>query len=124
LWIRPPTGYQLRWLAAIGGRDRRSFAFEYLVSDRFALELASDPDPTRLLDYNAHLEATFGIDGTQVSAYVPNEPTFPELTLVWSHKRLQYRLYVMPLSPLAPPLIDPADFVPLVASVRYASPPN
>jgi hypothetical protein len=123
-WIRPPTGYELRWLAAIGGKDRRSFAFEYLVSDRFALELASDPDPTRALDYNAHVEATFEVDGTHVSAYVPNDPTLPELTLAWSHQRLQYRLYVMPLSPFDPAVIDPADFAPLVASVRYVSPPS
>jgi hypothetical protein len=119
-----PTGYQLRWLVAAGGEDRRSLAFEYLVSDRFTLELESNPDPTHPLGYNAHIGATFDIDGTQVSAYVPNDATFPMLTLAWAHEDMEYRLYVMPASLFDPPIIAPAEFAPLVADVRYASSPS
>jgi hypothetical protein len=95
-WMPAPTGYQLRWLVAAGGEDRRSLAYEYLVSDSFRLELESDPDPTPPLDYNAHVGATFDIDGTPVSVYVPNDATFPMLTLAWSHEDLEYRLHVCP----------------------------
>jgi hypothetical protein len=121
-WMPAPTGYQLRWLVAVGGEGRRSLAFEYLVSDSFRLELESDPDPTHPLDYNAHIGATFDIDGTQVSAYVPNDATFPMLTLAWTHEDMEYRLYVMPVSLFDQPLIAPAEFAPLVANVRYESP--
>jgi hypothetical protein len=117
-----PTGYQLRWLVAAGGEGRRSLAFEYLVSDSFTLELESDQDPTHPLDYNAHIGATFDIDGTQVSAYVPNDATFPMLTLSWAHEDMEYRLYVMPMSLFDQLLIAPAEFAPLVANVRYESP--
>jgi hypothetical protein len=120
-WMPAPTGYQLRWLVAVGGEGRRSLAFEYLVSDSFTLELESDPDPTQPLDYNAHIGATFDIDGTQVWAYVPNDPTFPMLKLAWTHGDMEYRLYVMPVSPFDPPIIAPAEFAPLVANVRYES---
>ena len=120
-WMRAPTGYQLRWLVAVGGEGRRSVAFEYLVSDSFTLELESDPDPTRPLDYNAHIGATFDIDGTRVFAYVPNDATFPMLTLAWTHEDMEYRLYVMPASPFDPPIIAPAEFAPLVANIRYES---
>ena len=121
-WMPAPTGYQLRWLLAVGGEGRRSLAFEYLVSDRFRLELESDPDPTHPLDYNAHIGDTFDIDGTQVSAYVPNEATYPMLTLAWTHEDMEYRLYVMPVSLFDPPIINPAEFAPLVANARYESP--
>jgi hypothetical protein len=120
-WMHPPTGYQLRWLVAVGGEGRRSLAFEYLVSDSFRLELESDSDPTHPLDYDAHIGATFDVNGTQVSAYVPNDPTFPMLTLAWIHEGMEYRLYVMPVSPFDPPIINPAEFAPLVANVRYES---
>jgi hypothetical protein len=120
-WMPAPTGYQLRWLVAVGGEGRRRLAFEYLVSDSFRLELESDPDPGHPLDYNAHIGATFDIDGTQVSAYVPNDATFPMLTLAWTHEDMEYRLYVMPVSPFDPPIIPPAEFAPLVAKVRYES---
>jgi hypothetical protein len=93
-----PTGYQLRWLVAVGGEGRRSLAYEYLVSDSFALELRSDPDPTPPLDYNAHVGATFDIDGTPVSAYVPSDANHTMLTLAWTHEDKEYRLYVMPAS--------------------------
>jgi hypothetical protein len=63
-WMPAPTGYQLRWLVAVGSERRQSLAFEYLVSDSFTLELESDPDPTHPLDYNAHIGATFDIDDT------------------------------------------------------------
>jgi hypothetical protein len=105
-----------------GGEGRRSLAFEYLVSDSFSLELESDPDRSHPLDYNAHIGATFDIDGTQVSTYVPNDATFPMLTLAWTHEEMEYRLYVMPVSPFDPPIINPAEFAPLVANVRYDSP--
>jgi hypothetical protein len=65
--------------------------------------------------------ATFDIDGTPVSVYVPNDATFPMLTLAWSHEDLEYRLHVMPVSPFDPPTIAPAEFAPLVADVRYES---
>lgn len=120
-WMPAPSGHQLRWLVAIGGEDRRTLAFEYLVSKSFALELESNPDPIHPLDYNAHVATTFDIDGTQVSAYVPNDDTFPMLTLAWTHKGVEYRLYVMPVSPFDPPIIAPAEFAPLVADVRYES---
>ena len=120
-WMPAPTGYQLRWLVAVGGEGRPSLAFEYLVSDGFTLELESDPDPTRPLGYNAHIGATFDIDGTRVSAYVPNDATFPMLTLAWTHEDMEYRLYVMPVSPFDPPIIAPAEFGSLVANVRYES---
>ncbi len=116
-----PTGYEFRWLVAVGGEGRRSLAYEYLVSDSFALELHSDPDPTPPLDYNAHEEATFDIDGTPVSAYVPSDATYTMLTLAWTHEDKEYRLYVMPASLLDRPIIAPAEFAPLVATVRYAS---
>jgi hypothetical protein len=119
-----PTGYQLRWLVAAGGEDRRSLAYEYLVSDSFTLELHSDPDPTPPLDYNAHVGATFDIDGTQVSAYVPNDATTAMLTLAWTHEDKRYRLYVMPASLFDRPIIAPAEFAPLVADVRYGSSPS
>jgi hypothetical protein len=121
-WLPAQTGYRLRWLVAVGGEGRRSLAFEYFVSDSFTLELESDPDPTHPLDYNAHIGGTFDIDGTQVSAYVPNDSTFPMLTLAWTHGDMEYRLYVMPVSAFDPPIIAPADFAPLVANVRYESP--
>jgi hypothetical protein len=76
--------------------------------------------PTHPLDYNAHIGGTFDIDGTQVSAYVPNDPTLPML-LAWTHEDMEYRLYVMPVSPFDPPIIAPAEFAPLVADVRYES---
>ncbi len=123
-WMPAPTGYQLRWLVAVGGEGRRSLAFEYLVSDSFRLELESDPDDTHPLDYNAHIGATFDIEGTQVSAYVPNDATFPRLTLAWTHEDMEYRLYVMPVTPFDPPIIVPAEFAPLVANIRYASSPS
>jgi hypothetical protein len=34
---------------------------------------------------------------------------------------MEYRLYVMPVSPFDPPIIAPAEFAPLVADVRYES---
>jgi hypothetical protein len=120
-WMPAPTGYRLRWLVAVGGEGRRSLAFEYLVSDSFTLELESDPDPTRSLDYNAHIGATFDIDGTRVFAYVPNDAIFPMLTLAWTHEDMEYRLYVMPVSLFDQPIIAPAEFAPLVANVRYES---
>jgi hypothetical protein len=120
-WMPAPTGYQLRWLVAVGGEGRRSLVFEYLVSDSLTLELQSDPDPTHPLDYNAHIGGTYDIDGTKVSAYVPNDPTFPMLTLAWTHEDMEYRLYVMPVSLFDPPIIAPAKFAPLVANVRYES---
>jgi hypothetical protein len=43
------------------------------------------------------------------------------LTLAWSHEDMEYRLYVMPVSPFNPPIINPAEFAPLVANVRYES---
>lgn len=123
-WMPAPTGYQLRWLVAVGGEDRRSLAYEYLVSESFTLELQSDSDPTPPLDYNAHIGATFDVDGTQVSAYVPNDATHPMLTLAWIHQEKEYRLYVMPALLFDRPIIVPAEFAPLVASVRYASSPS
>jgi hypothetical protein len=123
-WMPAPTGYQLRWLVAAGGEDRRSLAYEDLVSDSFTLELESDPDPTPPLDYNAHVGATFDIDGTRVSAYVPNDATTTMLTLAWTHEDKEYRLYVMPASLFDPPIIAPAEFAPLVANIRYASSPS
>jgi hypothetical protein len=123
-WMPAPTGYQLRWLVAVGGEGRRSLAYEYLVSDSFALELRSDPDPTPPLDYNAHVAATFDIDGTPVSAYVPSDPTHTMLTLAWTHEGKEYRLYVVPASLLDRPIIAAAEFAPLVANVRYASSPS
>ena len=77
--------------------------------------------PTRPLDYNAHIGATFDLDGTRVIAYVPNDAIFPMLTLAWTHEDMEYRLYVMPVSPFDPPIIAPAEFAPLVADVRYES---
>jgi hypothetical protein len=120
-WMPAPTGYQFRWLVAAGGEDRRSLAYEYLVSDSFRLELESYPDPSPPLDYNAHIGATFDIDGTRVFVYVPNDAIFPMLTLAWTHEDMEYRLYVMPVSPFDPPIIAPAEFAPLVAHVRYES---
>ncbi len=120
-WMPAPTAYELRWLVAVGGKGRRSLAFEYLVSNSSTLELESDPAPTPPLDYNAHVGATFDINGTQVSAYVPNDDTFAMLTLAWTHDDVEYRLYVVPVSPFDSPVIAPADLAPLVANVRYAS---
>jgi hypothetical protein len=120
-WMPAPTGYRLRWLVAVGGEGRRSLAFEYLVSDSLTLELWSDVDPAHPLDYNAHIGGTFDIDGTQVSAYVPNDPTFPMLTLAWTHEDMEYRLYVTPVSLFDQPIIAAAEFAPLVANVRYES---
>jgi hypothetical protein len=123
-WMPAPTGYQLRWLVAWGGENRRSLAYEYLVSDSFTLNLESYPDPSQPLDYNAHLGTTFDIGGTQVSAYVPNDATTAMLMLAWTHEDKEYRLYVMPASLFDAPIIAPAEFAPLVADVRYASSPS
>jgi hypothetical protein len=122
-WMPVPAGSRFRWLVAAGGKHRRSFAYEELTSDRLTLELASDPSSVQQLDYNAHLKAVFEIGGTNVSAYVPNDPTFSMLKLAWSHEGLTYRLYVMPESLLDQPVIVPADFEQLIASVRHVSPP-
>jgi hypothetical protein len=117
-----PMGYQLRWLVAVGGEDRGNLAFEQLASARLLVELKSDPDPPFPLDYNAHVEGTFNIGGRQVTAYVPNDETFPTLTLAWTHKDANYTLDVTALSVFDPPTIDAAEFAPLVATVRYADP--
>ena len=120
-WMPAPDGYRLRWLVA-GGDEGRGIAFEYLTSETVALELHSGWTSVRPLDADAHVAATFDVDGTRVVAWIPDDDTVPEVTLVWTRGREEFRLFVFPTSPLDTSPIDPASFANLVASVRYAQP--
>lgn len=121
-WMPVPRGYRLRWVAAGGGEEGRGLAFEEIESDDFLITLESALDPPFPPDSDAHLDRTFNVRGTIVSAYVPNDDTFPMLTLAWTHKDTDHSLTVLQLSIFDPPRIDASEFAALVGTVRYEAP--
>jgi hypothetical protein len=122
VWMTPPPGYRLKWFVAFGPPDRAAddrFAYQTLVSNRFLLEL--ETQPARRTD-NHRLAASYRVGESTVQAFVPTDAAFQDLTFTWMHHGRSYAMWVAPYYLLDQPTIDPRDWVGLIAGVHYAPP--